>query len=647
MIQCTIDGQPVRVPQGTTIYQAAKSLGIDLPIFCYHEKMPPFGACRMCLVEVENAPKLQTACTAQVSEGMVVHTQSKKSLQGREEILELLLINHPLDCPICDKGGECPLQDNAMAHGRGISQFHEEKRHFPKPIALTETLLLDRERCILCSRCTRFTELISGDCSLELVSRGALAEVSAHPERAAQARFMANTIAICPVGALTSSMYRFRARPWDNTTTPSTCTHCPVGCATSLDARDQALVRVRSRDEPSVNDVWICDRGAFSDQFLLAQNRLKTPLMRRFGQLEPVSWEEAITRLGTEIQRARAKKKAGGIGGIHLTVEENFLFQKVMRSCLLSPHLDHRIGKEVVPLESEGAPPGMSSDVGSLATASTVLVLGSDLAEEYPVLWLRIQEARLRGAELHFFGLFPPSIKHPYTTTHFSRSGEELALLKRCTDSIETLLTNSPQPVMLIGKQFLASNHRLAVLALCATWKKKFPELALHTLEGRGNCIGARWAGVHPELAPREQAAAEKGLSSEAMIAEICRSGWDFLYLVQEDLATALPAHRWQELRRSLNFLVVQDLLLTASAQDADLVLPTVSGVEKRGTWANFSGRLTQLAPVQPPPPHCKGAAEIFELLGKALHTPLSVDLAFQSTLEQMHLPQQAWWESL
>ena len=238
LINLTIDGKAVSVPKGTTVYTAAQQLKIDIPVFCYLDRMPPFGACRMCLVEVEKAPKLQTSCTLEATEGMVVKTQSTIAKEGREGILELLLINHPLDCPICDKGGECPLQDHTLECGPGKSRFYEDKRHFKKQLPLSPVLMLDRERCIVCARCTRFGEIVAGDHALEFNDRGFKTEVGTPNGKDAESKFIGNTIKICPVGALTSRVYRFQARPWDNKPTPSTCTLCPVGCSMTFDSRD-------------------------------------------------------------------------------------------------------------------------------------------------------------------------------------------------------------------------------------------------------------------------------------------------------------------------------------------------------------------------------------------------------------------------
>lgn len=305
MIQFTIDGKAISVPKGTTVYNAARHIGIDIPIFCYHDRMPPFGACRMCLVEVEKMPKLQTACTLAATEGMVVKTQTQMAVEGREGILELLLINHPLDCPICDRGGECPLQDQAVKYGPGMSRFFEEKRHFTKPYPLGHVLMLDRERCIVCARCTRFGDIVAGDHALEFIERGYKTEVGTPDGAPPKSKFIGNTIQICPVGALTSQVYRFRARPWDNTATPSSCTLCPIGCSMTLDSRDGEIMRTRSRENREVNDIWLCDKGWFGYEFTSSPHRLVEPLIRRGIHLEPASWDEALNLIASKVKDAK------------------------------------------------------------------------------------------------------------------------------------------------------------------------------------------------------------------------------------------------------------------------------------------------------------------------------------------------------
>lgn len=417
LVKLTIDGRRVDVPKGTTVYQAATLLGIEIPIFCYHEKMPSFGACRMCLVEVEKMGKLQTSCTLEVAEGMVVKTDTCNAVKEREGILELLLINHPLDCPICDRGGECPLQDQALKFGPEKSRFYEEKRKFFKPKPLGPVLMLDRERCIVCARCTRFGEIVAGDHALEFIDRGFKTEVGTLNDRPVDSKFIGNTIMICPVGALTSQVYRFRARPWDNDSIESTCTLCPVGCSMILDSRDGEIVRTRSKENRKINDIWLCDKGWFGYEFTYHPDRLQKPLIRKNGKLIETSWDEALSAIKIGIEKGKDARGIAGWGGIPLTVEENYLFQSLMRDVIQTPHIDYRIGMPIRSLAEEGLTPGMEISFENIEELSFAALLGIDLTEEFPIGWLRLKQALNHGAEVLFLGHFAPEISTQLSKT--------------------------------------------------------------------------------------------------------------------------------------------------------------------------------------------------------------------------------------
>lgn len=417
-INLTINDTTVSVKKGTTVYQAAKKVGVDIPIFCYQDRMPPFGACRMCLVEVDKMPKLQASCTLIATEGMSVKTESLKAVEGRKGILELLLINHPLDCPICDKGGECPLQENALEHGPGKSQFFEEKRHFTKALPLGPVLMLDRERCIVCARCTRFGEVIAGDHALEFIDRGYKTEVGTPHGGPAESKFIGNTIQICPVGALTSQVYRFRARPWDNDSINSTCTLCPVGCSMIFDSRDGQLMRTRSQENKKVNDIWLCDKGFFGYQFIDDPKRLSKPLIRKDGELKEASFEEAFTLIASKLKEAKASKRIAAFGGNPLTLEENFLYQQLFRDVLETNHLDHRIGMSRISVDAEVVNPGMETSLEQCEELDYAFLLGCDLTEEFPVIWLRLRQAINKGAKVFFMGHYKPEMD-TYLTENF------------------------------------------------------------------------------------------------------------------------------------------------------------------------------------------------------------------------------------
>ncbi len=628
MINLTIDSQAVTVPKGTTVYAAAKQLGIDIPIFCYLDRMPPFGACRMCLVEVEKTSKLQASCTLEATEGMVVKTQSAMAVDGRKEIVELLLINHPLDCPICDRGGECPLQEQAMDHGPGESRFFEEKRHFKKPLPLGPVLMLDRERCIVCARCTRFGEIIAGDHALEFIERGYKTEVGTPDGRPAESKFIGNTIMICPVGALTSQVYRFRARPWDNQPTESSCTLCPVGCSLFLDSRDGEIMRTRSRENRAVNDIWLCDKGWFGYEFTSNAERLQQPLMRRSGKLEPVSWNEALSLVAKKLQEAKPVGKIAAMGGNPLTVEENYLFQKLMREVAEVNHIDHRIGMPIISLAEEGVAPGMEISIGECEELSFAVLFGVDLTEEFPVIWLRLKQAINRGAKVFFFGHFAPETAPYLAKTVLHAPGSELDIIQRHSSDIAALAEKGKKGAFFVGRQYLATPQRRAILSELMKLQTR-PDLTLNILEGRGNSVGARIAGMRPDLNPFGKTIPQPGFNAIEVLNHAAAHGWDFLYVAGANPAKKFPSKLWKEARDKTGFLVVQDLFLTETAEQADVVLPTLSFVEKGGCFINIEGRSQKLLPGKEIPKDIYSDGEIFTWLAQKLNFKLEPDVNF------------------
>ncbi len=634
MINLQIDGKAVSVPKGTTVYQAATQLGVDIPIFCYQDRMPPFGACRMCLVEVEKMPKLQTSCTLQVSEGMIIKTQTEMAKQGREEILEFLLLNHPLDCPVCDRGGECPLQDITMKFGPGKSRFYEEKRHFEKPFDLSPVLVLDRERCITCARCTRFSDLIAGDHALEFIDRGYRTEVGTHGE-VADSKFIGNTIMICPVGALTSRVYRFRARPWDNETRATTCTLCPVGCNMNVDSRDGEIMRTRSCENRDVNDIWLCDKGWFGYEFVDHPERLRYPLIRNKGQLIPTTWETALDLIAWNLRQAKDSDRVAGWGGNPLTVEENYLFQKLIRQGTNCNHLDHRIGVPLRGLEEECIAPGMDISIGEIESLSFAVLFGLDLTETFPVIWLRLRQAINCGAKVIFLGHYAPEIRPYLSEMHLHCPGGELEAAESLLSNLSELASNGAKGAFFFGSQYLDSDSRVAVLSTCKRWISQHQQVTINILEGSGNGLGARFAGMHPELAPGGNRLENPGLNAIEVLKKAGESGWDLLYVAGADPASVLPKKMWDAARQKLNFLVVQDLFMTETAMQADVVLPTLCFAEKRGTMINIEGRTQKIQVGKMIPEHLYSDGQIFTLLAQKLLISLSFDHDFARSLKQ------------
>lgn len=613
LINLTIDGRPIRVPKGTTVFTATKMLGIEVPIFCYQDRMPPFGACRVCLVEVEKMGKLQTSCTLEATEGMVVKTQSVPAIQGRQGILEFLLINHPLDCPICDRGGECPLQDQTLKFGPGESRFYEEKRHFTKPVQVSPVLMLDRERCIVCARCTRFGDLIAGDHALEMIDRGYRTEVGPAKGTTADSKFIGNTIQICPVGALTSDVYRFRARPWDNDVTESTCTLCPVGCSLYLDSRDGEIMRTRPREDRAVNDMWLCDKGSFGYEFSSQPERLKQPLIRRNGQLQPASWEEALKLVAEKFSAAKGEGKIAGWGGNPLTLEENYAFQELIRQGGGVNHVDHRIGSPLFSLEERGMAAGMEMDIGACEELSHFYLLGLDLTEEFPVIWLRLKQALNKGAKGIFIGHYAPEIAPHLNEIHLHAPGNEIAFLTQTLTELPTIKRGA----LFVGRQYLASKDRKTILSHLQKLSEKAPDWTLNLLEGRGNSFGAELAGMNPELGPGFTRIQEPGKNALQVLEIAAHEGWDYLHVAGANPAVKYASSLWKEARTHLKFLVVQDLFLTETALTADVVLPTLAFVEKEGTFVNLEGRHQKLHPGKEIPEGLKSDLEIFAEVGQ------------------------------
>ena len=628
LIDITIDGKTLQVPQGSTVYQAAKKAGIEIPIFCYHERMPPFGACRMCLVQVEKMPKLQASCTLMATPGMNISTQSQMAVDGRKEILELLLINHPLDCPVCDRGGECPLQDNALRYGPGLSRFFEEKRHFIKALPLGPVLMLDRERCIACARCTRFGDEIAGDHALEFKNRGFRTEIGTRDDKPADSKFIGNTIMICPVGALTSQVYRFRARPWDNTTTDSTCTLCPVGCSLKLDSRDGEIMRTRSQENAAVNDMWLCDKGWFGYEHGASEERLTTPLIRKNGVLEESTWEEAISLIASKIKEVKSSKKLAALGGNPLTTEENYLFQQLVRKGFEVNNLDHRVGMPILSMKDEGIAAGMQLEIAELEKASHIYLLGLDLTEEFPVLWLRIRQALNKKAKVIFIGNYAPEIAHLLTDV----------IIHAPEDTLNTLEKNLPEKnanaVFLVGRQYLASSDRHAILSHLSN----FTNCSLNIMEGQDNSMGARFAGMRPDLQSGLISHSESGLDASALMQEIGSSGWDYLHVAGCNPATKFPSKVWSLAKEKLGFLVVQDLFLTETAQVADVVLPALCYTEKKGSFINIENRIQKLKAGKAPLDHVPSDGEIFIRIAQKLGIHLIFEKSFLEALKQERL---------
>jgi NADH-quinone oxidoreductase subunit G len=661
MVHLTIDGQPVAVPKGTTVYQAARQAGIEIPVFCYHDRMPPLGACRMCFIEVEKMPKLMTSCTLEAGEDMVVRTQTDRVKEGQRGILEFLLVNHPLDCPICDKGGECPLQDNTLRFGPGRSRFIERKRTFRKHIRMGPVLVLDRERCILCWRCSRFGEIIAGDDALKGFERGFQSQIATPFLEPVESKFIGNTISICPVGALTSATYRFRSRPWDNRHVRSVCPHCGVGCATDLNVRGTDLTRTQAREHPDLNDIWLCDKGFFGYEFVTSGERLRTPLVRRDGVLRQASWDEALGVVAAHLRSVPADQ-VGVMGGARSTNEDDYLLLRLFRGIVGTNNIDFRT-ETAQPQPGGSASWGLDISLADVERADAIVLLGCDLTEEYPVLWLRVKKAIDRGARLVIANPWGLEIDRWASACLVYRSGTEALLLHALAAGgdpeqgsatgvaadhlrgVRDRIAGARRPLLLIGRTALeqpaAGDIAAAAQAFCAQSRETGGEPALGILRGRGNSGGAQMLGLLPDMLPgyrpigdpaaRSAVEAEwghpvptsPGRTVRGML-EAARGGaLGVLYVVGADPAADYPdAHAWEAARRGLRALIVHDLFLTRTAAAADVVLPALAYAEKAGTVGNIEGRVQHQDQALLGPGEARSDSEIFAELAQRLGTP-------------------------
>lgn len=634
LIHLTIDGTPVEVPPGTLVWEAARRAGIEIPIYCYHPKMPPLGACRMCFVEIEKLPKPpQTACTTPATEGMVVHTKTEKVLKARRGTLEFLLINHPLDCPICDKGGECDLQDFTLRHGPGNTRFDLNKRHYQKPVPVSENVMLDRERCILCQRCTRFSSEISMDNGLVMVKRGFRMEVGTAPDSAFDSVFSGNTVEMCPVGALTSSKYRFKARPWELKKVPTVCNNCSVGCNVRMDVRVDRVLRLLSRTNDSIDDGWLCDRGRWGFDFVNDPQRLRTPLIRRNGNLEPASWEQAYAFISSRVNDIISKHGAqavGGIGSTRTTNEEAYLFQKFLREVVGTANVDHHHGYfPSVRSRLNDQPWGMTNSIVDIEKASHIVLIASDPYQRQPVLNLRIKKAIRSGAKVYIINSEPTELDRLATDviTIPSNAANQAVrvLLKQAlknegaltvdSDEIKERVQNADktlgEPEAALGLEASVSLQHLAdelvtargaillydematlapgnrdlaedVLALAyVTNNLDRPNGGAGPLFEDANSFGARDMGLLPDALPGYQPIQQAGLSYQELLSSPQVKA---LFVMG-----ANPARHVEktQLPSTLEFLVVQDIVLTETAQQADVVLPALTFAEKDGSMTN------------------------------------------------------------
>ncbi|MFN9262836.1 MAG: NADH-quinone oxidoreductase subunit NuoG [Acidobacteriota bacterium] len=579
LVNVTINGVPVQAENGALLIEVARQNGIEIPAFCYYEGMSLQAACRMCLVEVEKAPKLMAGCTLPVAEGMVVRTESEPVVKARKTTLEFLLSNHPLDCPVCDKGGECELQDMTFKYGVGESRFTEVKQHVPEK-QWSPVVFYDAPRCILCYRCVRVCNEGMGVGALGISYRGVNAEIIPSHGDHLECDECGSCIDICPVGSLTSGIYRYKTRPWEMEHVGTVCTHCSNGCKTTLGVRNNEIIRGNNRDKSGINGEFLCVKGRYAFDFTQHPERLQTPLVRNEdGELEPASWSRAL-KLVAEKFKALAGPDFGVIGSTRTTNEENYLLQKFARTALGTHSIDHhRTGDVVTLIDALSGKTGQLAALEDLYTSKAVLVVASDLAQQHPLLAGKIR-ANFRHHKAAVYTVTPGPVREDKIARRSIRIAEADSLAG--VEQLREALAKEAELVIVFGDAVQGDKVR----QLVGFGESLGIPVKYIALVDYANSRGALDMGLLPGLAPGYHAAAP-GRSLQQMLDD---SSLAALWVVG-----ANPLKGGRKLAASGAFVVVQDLFLTETAQRADVVLPAASAYEKNGTVTNVCGQVQRL----------------------------------------------------
>jgi NADH-quinone oxidoreductase subunit G len=593
MVKVTINGQTVSTEPGRLVIDVAEEMGVFVPRFCYHPGMKSVAVCRMCLVQVEGSNKLLPACATPVADGMNVNTVEENAVDAQKGMLEFLLINHPLDCPICDRAGECPLQDQTYAHGPGESRYVEEKRHYEKALEISDLVVLDRERCVLCWRCVRFSDEIAGDQFIQLVDRGAGTQILTFSDEPFDSYFSGNTIQICPVGALTSKPYRFVSRPWDLKTAPSVCSYCSVGCPITNEVRNDSVVRCQALPNEQVNDFWSCDKGRFGYHHVDSEDRLVTPLVRDGDGFVPASWREAFDRVAGGLE---GKERIGVIAGGHLTTEDAFAIGRLARKVMKTNNVDSRIqdaGAAYERVLEVANVAGSTATITDLTNARSIVWIGSDPKETLPVLYLR-----LRGAVLDhhakLVSVSPRRISLDNFATHSVRSLDGLkdAALQGDLGGDNLVVCWAPTSPGDDHDQTLD-----AALDLVRTKNAKLLVCPPHA-----GSQGMVDMGVLPTLEAGYKPVAEPGMDTRAILEAAAAGELDALFIFGADPISDFPDGDLAARALASNtFTVVTELFPTETVSHADVVLPSAAYAERSGTFTNLERRLQRLEAVKAP----------------------------------------------
>ena len=619
VVNITINDKPVVARRGELIIAAADRTEDFIPRFCYHPRMTPVGMCRQCLVEVETprGPMMVVSCMTPVAEGQIVRTATDSVKKAQEGVLELLLANHPLDCPVCDKGGECPLQDQAFSHGPGESRFVEEKRHYEKPIAISDIVYLDRERCILCDRCTRFADEVAGDALITFTSRGNDTQVLTFPDEPFSSYFSGNTVQICPVGALTAKPYRFKARPWDLEQTESTCTSCSVGCRTVVQSSRDELVRYQGVDIDPVNWGWLCDRGRYNFESVNSPDRLTTPLLKSGSELVATSWSVALESAARMIRLALAQNtnSVAILGGARGTNEDAFAWAMLADKLGINQR-DAQLGD------------GLSPDIFDLAQATidqtcaapTIILLAPDLKEELPVLYLRVRDSaqkrksRIVEFSSHDSGLTP----YAWRTMGFE-PGNQAQVVREAlaTPEMKEQLARG-EVVVVVGRANLAESEVFTLQALAEIFAA-VPSAKVLPVLRRGNVRGAVAAGLTPQN--------NSGDAIDILNAAAAGKIECLILLGVDPMSDVADSGLVQRALTQVKNLISIDTMINGSNRNADLVLPAASYGEKNGTTTNLEGRISNVTQKITP----RGTSRPDWMIATELSIAMAVDIGVSS----------------
>ena len=624
LVNITINDKPVVARKGELIIAAADRTEDFIPRFCYHPRMSPVGMCRQCLVEVETprGPMMVVSCMAPVAEGQVVRTATDGVKKAQEGVLELLLANHPLDCPVCDKGGECPLQDQAFSHGPGESRFVEEKRHYEKPIAISDIVYLDRERCILCDRCTRFADEVAGDALITFTSRGNDTQVLTFPDEPFSSYFSGNTVQICPVGALTAKPYRFKARPWDLEQTESTCTSCSVGCRTVVQSSRDELVRYQGVDIDPVNWGWLCDRGRYNFESVNSPDRLTSPLMKNGSELVATSWSVALENAARMIRLALAQStnNVAILGGARGTNEDAFAWAMLADKLGINQR-DAQLGDGLSPEVFNLA----QATIDETCAAKTIILLAPDVKEELPVLYLRLRDAaqKRKSRIIEFSSRNSGLTPYVWRTVGFE-PGNQAQIVREAlaTPEMKEQIARG-EVVVVVGRSNLAESEVFTLQALGEVLSA-VPSAKVLPVLRRGNVRGAVAAG----LTPKDNSGDAIDILNAAAAGKIeC-----LILLGCDPMADVADSGLVQRAFTQVKNVISIDTMINSSNRNADLVLPAAAYGEKAGTTTNLEGRISNVAQKITP----RGTSRPDWMIATELSIALGVDIGV-SSLEDLN----------